>query len=111
MMKTGDALSNALGIENIVEIIPPAAKKLPLVPHQQTVIDAPIEIQVDQDEDYRLARRTFRDLINKGNDAIEGIGDLAKDSESPVFIIITLWCIGCSWPFSYHSSITKSSPG
>ena len=82
-MKTGDALSNALGIENIVEIIPPAAKKLPLVPHQQTVIDAPIEIQVDQDEDYRLARRTFRDLINKGNDAIEGIGDLAKDSESP----------------------------
>tara|TARA_R110000868_G_scaffold173058_2_gene409067 strand:- start:62 stop:505 length:444 start_codon:yes stop_codon:yes gene_type:complete len=82
-MKTGDALSNALGIENIVEIIPPAAKKLPLVPHQQTVIDAPIEIQVDQDEDYRLARRTFRDLINKGNDAIEGISDFAKETESP----------------------------
>lgn len=82
-MKTGDALSNALGIENIVEIIPPAAKKLPVIPHQQSIIEAPVEIQVDQDEDYRLARRTFRDLINKGNDAIEGIGDLAKESESP----------------------------
>ena len=83
-MKTGDALSNALGIENIVDIIPAAAKKLPLVVRsEQTVIDAPTENQADQDEDYRLARRTFRDLINKGNDAIEGIGDLAKESESP----------------------------
>ncbi|CAB4176034.1 small terminase protein, partial [uncultured Caudovirales phage] len=34
-------------------------------------------------EDYRLARKTFRQLINKGNDAIEGISDLAKESESP----------------------------
>ncbi|NDB61211.1 terminase [bacterium] len=84
IMKTGDALSNALGIENIVDIIPAAAKKLPLVVRsEQTVIDAPTENQADQDEDYRLARRTFRDLINKGNDAIEGIGDLAKESESP----------------------------
>lgn len=83
-MKTGDALSGALGIENIVEIIPPEVRKLSMiVPHQQSIIEAPVEIQVDQDEDYRLARRTFRDLINKGNDAIEGIGDLAKESESP----------------------------
>lgn len=81
--KVNRSLSNALGIENIVEIIPPAVKKIPMVSHKQTVIDAPIEIQIDQDEDYRLARRTFRDLINKGNDAIEGIGDLAKESESP----------------------------
>lgn len=47
----------------------------------------PVEIltdeQIDQKEDYTLARRTFRDLINKGNDAIEGISDLAKQSESP----------------------------
>jgi hypothetical protein len=43
----------------------------------------PTEGQVDQEEDYRLARKTFRALITKGNDAIEGISDLAKESESP----------------------------
>ena len=72
-MKTIDAISNALGIEH--EVLPAVV---------QQVIQEPImENQVDQEEDYRLARKTFRQLINKGNDAIEGISDLAKESESP----------------------------
>lgn len=37
----------------------------------------------DQAEDYTLTRNTFRDLIEKGNDAIESLTDLAKQSESP----------------------------
>ena len=37
----------------------------------------------DADEDYRLARKTFRELINKGNSAMENLTDLAKESESP----------------------------
>lgn len=72
-MKTIDALSEALGIEH--EVLPAVV---------QPVVQEPIvENQVDQEEDYRLARKTFRQLINKGNDAIEGISDLAKESESP----------------------------
>jgi hypothetical protein len=50
---------------------------------RQPVQEVIVEGQVDQEEDYRLARKTFRQLINKGNDAIEGISDLAKESESP----------------------------
>lgn len=75
-MKTNDSLSEALGIEPTtkqVEILPPVVSEQPL----------PVESMPDQAEDYKLARRTFRDLINKGNSAIENLTDLAKESESP----------------------------
>ena len=74
MTKTNDALSDALGIENAVEIIPPKAPE-PVIntPHEEDDIKA----------DYNLSRRTFRDLINKGNSAMESLTDLAKESESP----------------------------
>jgi hypothetical protein len=74
-MKIHETLSDALGIEH--EVLPPV-----VIQQVQEVI-VPTESQVDQEEDYRLARKTFRQLINKGNDAIEGISDLAKESESP----------------------------
>ena len=71
-MSKNDAISEALGIENAVEIIPP----------QQPIINTPHE-EDDIKADYNLSRRTFRDLINKGNDAMESLTDLAKESESP----------------------------
>jgi hypothetical protein len=74
-MKIHETLSNALGIEH--EVLPAVVVQ----PVQEVVV--PTESQVDQEEDYRLARKTFRQLINKGNDAIESISDLAKESESP----------------------------
>lgn len=75
MSKTNDALSEALGIESkAVEIIPPKQPE-PIIntPHEEDDIKA----------DYNLSRRTFRDLINKGNQAMESLTDLAKESESP----------------------------
>jgi len=72
-MKIHETLSDALGIEH--EVLPPVVV--------QPVHEPIMENQADQEEDYRLARKTFRQLINKGNDAIEGISDLAKESESP----------------------------
>lgn len=75
MSKTHDALSEALGIESKeVEIIPP---KQP-----EHIINTPHEDD-DIKADYNLSRRTFRDLINKGNQAMESLTDLAKESESP----------------------------
>ena len=74
-MKIHETLSEALGIEH--EVLPAIIQ--PVI--QEVIV--PTEGQVDQEEDYRLARKTFRQLINKGNDAIEGISDLAKESESP----------------------------
>lgn len=74
MSKTHNALSEALGIENAVEIIPPQ-KKVEVIntPHEDSDVEA----------DYNLSRRTFRSLIDKGNAAMENLTDLAKESESP----------------------------
>jgi hypothetical protein len=70
-----DTLSDALGIENAIEIIPP--KKEP-----ETIINTTHE-EDDIKADYNLSRRTFRSLIDKGNAAMENLTDLAKESESP----------------------------
>jgi hypothetical protein len=72
--KVNQSLSNALGIAfepAKQEILPPE-----IVEEKST--DLP-----DQAEDYRLARKTFRSLIDKGNSAIEDLTDLARQSESP----------------------------
>jgi len=77
MSKTHDALSEALGIEN--------NKQLEVIENSDTtpvVLEAK-SVPDDIEQDYSLSRRTFRDLIDKGNSAIEGITDLAKESESP----------------------------
>ena len=67
--------SETLGIEYVEpvkqEILPPA------------IVEEPISELPDQAEDYKLARRTFRSLIDKGNSAIEDLTDLARQSESP----------------------------
>jgi len=73
MSKTNDALSEALGIENAVEIIPPKQVEVINTPHEDDDIKA----------DYNLSRKTFRSLIDKGNAAMENLTDLAKESESP----------------------------
>lgn len=71
-----EALSKTLGIEHV-----PAEK-----PKQEVAV-TPVVYETtpeeDQQEDYNLSRRTFRDLINKGNSAIEDLTDLARTSESP----------------------------
>lgn len=72
--KTHNALSEALGIENAIEVIPPQKKvEVINIPHEDSDIEA----------DYNLSRRTFRSLIDKGNAAMENLTDLAKESESP----------------------------
>lgn len=66
-------LSDALG----VEYTDPAKQ-----PHQEVVEYQPLPEGNDQEEDYRLARRVLRNLINKGNDAIDEISTIASQSES-----------------------------
>lgn len=69
--------SDALGIEYEEK---PAKAEVELLP---AIVETKTESNPDQEEDYKLARGTFRALIEKGNEAIEGISDLAATSESP----------------------------
>jgi hypothetical protein len=72
--KTNKALAETLGIEIKQEII---------VPEKKPAAVEVIEESGDAEADYKLSRKTFRELIGKGNDAIEHLFDLAKSSEHP----------------------------
>jgi hypothetical protein len=69
-----DPLAKALGIEEpVAEILPVEVKK-----------EEPVaEIMPDQQSDYELSRHTFRELIRKGNLAMEDMHELARQAESP----------------------------
>lgn len=67
-------LSDALGIPHEIEEV--KVKETEIVPYE-----APKEI-TDEDEDYILVRKTLRNLIEKGNDAIEEIAAIARNNES-----------------------------
>ncbi len=56
---------------------PPPPPKTALVVKEGTGIDP------DTDEDYTLARNTYKSLINKGNEAVNDIHELAKELEHP----------------------------
>ena len=68
------SLADELGIEhNLPEVRRPVTEIIPV----ETTAGQ------DQDEDYKLSRKTFRSLITKGSTAIEDMTDLARESESP----------------------------
>ena len=74
-------ISDALGItQNIVEeIIDPK----PLVPRPEGALIEATSRDADIDIDYQYSRENFYSLIERGQDAITGILELAKESEHP----------------------------
>ena len=74
-------ISDALGItQNIVEeILDPK----PLVPRPEQALTTDTGRDADIDVDYQYSRENFYSLIERGQDAITGILDLAKESEHP----------------------------
>jgi len=65
-------LSDALGVDH----------ETPVVPKQEVIPYEPLQTHSDAEEDYLLARKTLRNLIEKGNDAIEEISQIARQQES-----------------------------
>ena len=68
-------ISNALGItsEKIKEqILDPK----PIIPR-------PLDVYEDAEADYKYSRENFYNLVERGQDAITGILELAKESEHP----------------------------
>ena len=78
MSKQVDILDNVLGVTDVVEtttrdVTPP---KPVLVPETKMT-------EEDVDNDYKYQRENFYNLIERGQDAIDGILDLARESEHP----------------------------
>jgi hypothetical protein len=66
-------LSDALGIDHDA----PVETKQEIIPYEEPSSDLS-----DQEEDYILARKVLRNLIEKGNDAIDEISTIARQNES-----------------------------
>ena len=73
MSKTKDIIDEALGA---VEL----AKSEPV---QKKVIPRPKENNEDLENDYKYQRENFYNLVEKCTDAIEGILEIARESEHP----------------------------
>jgi hypothetical protein len=74
MSKVDEKLDELLDIQGeIVEV----EKKLP------TLTTSSHSVQEEQSSDYKYSREVFYGLVERGQDAIEGILDIARESEHP----------------------------
>ena len=76
MSNQTDILDNVLGVVDVVEtttrdVSPPRSVIVPETNEQDT------------DNDYKYQRENFYQLVERGQDAIDGILDLAKEGEHP----------------------------
>lgn len=46
-------------------------------------VDPKTQDEIDEEEDYKLARKTYRNLLEQGNTAIDMMQDIAADQENP----------------------------
>ena len=78
MSNQADILDNVLGITDVVEtttrnVTPPKPVLVPKTENNEQ----------DIENDYKYQRENFYNLIERGQDAIDGILDLARESEHP----------------------------
>ena len=79
MKNTDDVLDEVLGV------LDPVEKELGLnkIDIPVPVISRPSKEKEDVDADYEYQRENFYNLIEKGQDAIQGILNVAKESDNP----------------------------
>jgi hypothetical protein len=78
MSNQTDILDNVLGITDVVE-----NTTKDVTPSKPVLVPATTGTEVDIDNDYKYQRENFYNLIERGQDAIDGILDLARESEHP----------------------------
>ena len=76
MSNQADILDNVLGITDVVE-----TTVRDVTPQKPVVV--PETSEQDVDNDYKYQRENFYQLVERGQDAIEGILDLAREGEHP----------------------------
>jgi hypothetical protein len=81
MNKIDNAISDALGV--VKEIKEEVIENKPLIPRPETSVAVSSDREAESDVDYKYSRENFYNLIERGQDAITGILDLAQESEHP----------------------------
>ena len=78
MSNQTDILDNVLGITDVVE-----TTTISVTPPKPVLVPKTENNEQDIDNDYKYQRENFYNLIERGQDAIDGILDLARESEHP----------------------------
>jgi hypothetical protein len=80
-MSDDDAISRALGLRPLEEA---KKKDLPVVVEDEETLPAELSTLADENiQDIEKARKNIQNIIEKGDDALKEMMDLAKQSESP----------------------------
>ncbi len=69
-------------IDEALGVIDPVEKELSIASNK-TVVPRPSDNLEDLDADYKYQRENFYNLIERGSDAIEGILEIARESDHP----------------------------
>jgi hypothetical protein len=80
MSKFEKSMSEIFDVD--VKVEQPAQEILPAV-QEPTKFGTPARLEDDLDQDYEESRRTIKDLVNKGNQAIDHLLAIASESEHP----------------------------
>jgi hypothetical protein len=80
MSKFEKSMSEIFEVE--VKAEQPVQEILPAV-HEPTKFGTPARLEDDLDQDYEESRKTIKELVNKGNQAIDHLLAIASESEHP----------------------------
>jgi hypothetical protein len=80
MSKFEKSMSEIFDVD--VKVEEPTQEILPAV-QEPTKFGTPARLEDDLDQDYEESRRTIKDLVNKGNQAIDHLLAIASESEHP----------------------------
>ena len=73
-------------MSEIFDVVPKVSEKpeqLPVVVEEPTEFGSPARLEVDLDADYEESRKTLKDLVKKGSDAIDHLLSIATETEHP----------------------------
>ena len=80
MAKLEDKVNEILGIESIPKDTQPKEFQPPV---ERPKGDVEVKTEKDINQDYAYSRDSYYNLIDKGNEAIEGILEIAKEGQHP----------------------------
>lgn len=81
MSKFEDSMSEIFDVAPKAAVTPSAP--VPVVIEAPTEFGSPARLETDLDADYEESRKTLKELVKKGNDAIDHLLSIATETEHP----------------------------
>lgn len=73
-------------IDSVLDVEYESSKEITIIENSQELVpteESTVGLNQDQKEDYKFSRKTFRELVKTGSQAIEDLAELADSSSEP----------------------------